>query len=215
MKKISVCVPVLTRYDCLRGMLLSLKASTVVPNKIVIIDNGMNARKILEACDDTLPLTTTQFVVHTPDKSMGVAESWNWFIKNVPEERIISNDDIVFVPESIEKIIACPYDLVWTKEGGYSCFLMRDKCVEAVGLFDETISPGYGYYEDEDYAQRLDGRGTRPALCERGHVETGLTHLKSQTLEARTRAELHEHHRLFRIAQGNYIRKWGLEESFK
>lgn len=215
MNSISVCVPVLKRYDLLRGMLLSLKAGTVVPSRVAIIDNGKDAAKLCAAIDGTLEKDTTYFDILVPTKPMGVAESWNWFIENVPEERVITNDDIVFAPESIEKLVACPHALAWTKEGGYSCFLIRDECVEKVGMFDEAISPGYGYYEDEDYAQRLDGRGTREPACTRGHVETGLTHLKSQTLEARTRAELNEHHRLFRIAQGNYVRKWHLEETFK
>ncbi len=215
MNSISLCVPVLSRYDCLRGMLLSLKGGTVIPSRVAIIDNGRNKAKLAEALVDTLDPATTVFDILVPLKPMGVAESWNWFINNIPEERIITNDDIVFVPDSIERIVACPYDLVWTQEGGFSCFLIRDKCVQVIGLFDETISPGYGYYEDEDYCQRVDGRGTRPSPITRGHVACGLTHLKSQTLEARTRAELNEHHRLFRIAQGNYVRKWHLEDVFK
>jgi hypothetical protein len=207
----TVCVPVLRRYDLLRGLLLSLASGTVLP-RVSIIDNGRNPEKLAEAIAGVDALKIDTF---SPNQPMGVAESWNWFIKNVEGDRIITNDDVVFAPESVEKIVACPYDLVWTKEAGFSCFLIRDECVRVIGLFDEMISPGYGYYEDCDYMQRVDGRGTRDAMIKRGDVVCGVEHLKSQTLESYTRAELNEHHRKFRIAQGNYIKKWGLEETFK
>jgi len=79
-------------------------------------------------------------------------------------------------------------------------------------LFDETISPGYAYYEDEDYMQRVNGKGTRPSLVPCGHVECGVTHaVQSQTLKAATRKELGEHHRRFAIARANFAKKWGME----
>ena len=142
---ISICIPVLRRYDLLRGLLLSLRDSTAMPDKIAIVNNGKDHKRLLAAVENTLDLNRVAFDILEPVEPMGVAESWNWFIKNIPEERIICNDDVVFSRESVEKIVACPYDLVWTKEAGFSCFLIRDACVQKVGLFDETISPGYGY----------------------------------------------------------------------
>jgi GT2 family glycosyltransferase len=201
---IHVCVPVLRRYDLLRDLLLSLRHSTVVPEEVYVIDNGKNAAR-LSAAVLVSPVTV---IVKIPDTPMGVAESWNWFIMNAPEDRVIANDDVAFAPESLEKMAASEADLAWAS--GFSCFMIRDACVEKVGLFDETISPGYGYYEDEDYLQRLDGRGTRPRQATAENVDCGVVHLHSQTLKAASHAELMEHHRRFKVAQGNYMRKWGL-----
>lgn len=208
---IHLCVPVLNRYDLLRDLLWSLNKSTVMPTDVVIIDNGLDADRLQQA----LVTSPVPCVVETPRQPMGVAESWNWFLQNTTEERIISNDDIIFAPDSLRLLLASDADLVWAKGCGFSCFVMRDACIEKVGYFDESISPGYGYYEDEDYLQRLDGRGTRERSATAEEVDCGLKHFHSATLKARTHEEILEHHRKFKIAQSNYIKKWHLEETFK
>lgn len=209
---INICVPVLKRYDLLREMILSARASNVVPDNYYIIDNGRSPEKLHNAVHD-LDMTIK---VHTPkDRPYGVAESWNWFIQKVPQDRVIVNDDIVFAPNSLELLTRSTADLVWAGGCGFSCFVIRDSCVEKLGLFDESISPGYGYYEDEDYLQRLDGRGTRAPSAVAEEIQCDVFHHKSETLKARSHEELLDHHRLFKIAQANYARKWSLEEAFK
>lgn len=208
MKPVSICVPVLRRYDLLHELLLSLRASTVMPATVYIIDNGMSPTKLFRAMSGSFPFQIV--VAPNLDKPRGVAESWNWFIAHVPEERVIVNDDILFAPDSLSKLLASPAELVWATGQGFSCFVIRDRCVEQVGLFDEEISPGYGYYEDEDYLQRLNGRETRPSLATNANVDSGVSHARSSTLGAATPDELAEHHRRFLIAQGNYKRKWSL-----
>jgi hypothetical protein len=190
--------------------MLSLHLSTVKPDAIYVIDNGRDADRL----DMALDVPPCQIVKHVPDKRMGVAEAWNWFLLNVPEERLIVNDDVAFAPDSLSKFLASSADLVWAEGLGFSCFLMRDACIEKVGYFDETISPGYGYYEDEDYLQRLDGHGTRAPLAVAENVDSGVRHAHSATLKAATHKEVLEHHRLFKVAQGNYVKKWHLEETF-
>ena len=208
---INICVPVLKRYDLLRELVRSCQASNVQPDNYYIIDNGKNGHKILQALGDF----DLAIKVHTPRVPMGITESWNWFIRRVPEERVIVNDDITFEPGSLEALLASKADLVWAKDCGFSCFMPRDACVEKIGLFDEAISPGYGYYEDEDYLQRLDGRGTRAPSAVAETVDCGVQHHKSATLQAASHVEILEHHRKFKIAQGNYAKKWALEEAFK
>jgi hypothetical protein len=171
-----------------------------------VINNGRDTQR-LERAITASPVGVT---VETPDKPMGVAESWNWFIQHVPEDRVIANDDITFGMRSLEYLVDTPADLVWAKGCGFSCFVIRDSCVQKLGLFDESISPGYGYYEDEDYLQRLDGRGTREPSAIAKEVECGVWHHKSATLQAASHGELLEHHRRFLIAQGNYARKWNV-----
>lgn len=201
MSRCSICVPTLRRYDKLRELLSSLRGSTITPDCVYVVDNGLNPSRIDEAfvgCD--LP-----FVVYTPDAPMGVAESWNWFLHNLPEERIICNDDIQFSPDSIQTIVDTPGDLVFMNNCGFSCFLIRDKCVELVGEFDETISPGYAYYEDVDYAYRMiQVEGLR-----RPRIDAGILHEGSSTWQAGTAAEVKEHWRKFFVAKSNFEKKWG------
>lgn len=204
--EINVCVPVLRRYDLLKKLFVSLQKSSVKPNRVYVIDNGKN----VDATRDLMTEAPCRVMWHTPDQPMGVAESWNWFINNVPEERIISNDDIEFGVDSLWKMANTEGDLVWAEGIGFSCFLIRDTCVEKLGFFDESISPGYGYYEDCDYLMRLDGRGTRLPSAEARNVEADLIHARSSTLDAATPEELEDHHRRFSIAQRNYMAKWGL-----
>lgn len=202
---INICVPVLRRYDLLRRLLESLQSSIVPITKVWIVDNGRDSARLGKALLDA-PAET---LVHTPLEPMGVATSWNWFLRNVPEERIITNDDIIFAPKSVELIVGTPGDLVWAGFG-FSCYLIRDSCVAKLGYFDEDISPGYAYYEDEDYLQRLDGKGTREPSARAENVDAGLLHTHSATLQAASHAEIMEHHRRFLIAQGNYAKKWGV-----
>lgn len=203
---LSICVPVLKRYDLLQGMMLSLSDSTVIPTRFLIVDNGRDKFSLRTAIEGVKKNRTTTIEVFTPNAPMGVAASWNWFLEHTPEERIITNDDVLFKKDSLEKILASKADLVWAS--GFSCFCIRDACVGKLGLFDEKISPGYGYYEDDDYLQRLDGRGTRPPSAIAENVEAGVIHLKSQTLQAMSHEEVLEHHRKFKIAQVNYVRKY-------
>lgn len=216
---INICVPVLKRYDLLQDLIRSLESSIVQPDAMYVIDNGQRMRTPhatrMELGGTLDYFTDVELNIHVPAAPMGVAESWNWFIRNVKDDRVIANDDIQFAPESIGLLTASPADLVWAAGCGFSCFVLRDACVAKIGEFDETISPGYGYYEDEDYLQRLDGRGTREPSAVAANVDCGVRHVRSGTLRVATAEEIMEHDRKFKIAQNNYIKKWHLEDSFR
>lgn len=192
---IHVCVPTLKRYDLLRGLLISVGKSTVATS-VHIINNGRDAVRLKNA------LLDGEADVYTPNKPMGVAESWNWFIENVPEERFIVNDDIEVAPDSLEKMVAAKASFV-SCTFGFSCFLIRDACVRAVGLFDEAISPGYAYFEDMDYLRRMREAGVADDV-----VQCDVIHHQSGTPQKYTPNEMAEHHRRFNIAQENYRAKW-------
>src|ERR1051326_3972423 len=174
-KDLHLCVPVIRRYDLLRELMLSLRWSTVKPHTVHIIDNGRSPEKLVAALYG-MELPTDIFI---PDKSMGVAESWNWFILHVPEERLIVSDDITFSWRSLQLLLETPGDCVTATRGhAFSCFLLRDSCIERVGLFDDTISPGYAYFEDLDYEERMTQLGI-PII----HVDdSGVSHARSATL---------------------------------
>ena len=196
---LNVCVPVLNRYDMLRAMLLSLRKSTVTPDGVYVINNGMNQSKVDTAITDTVE----RVVILRPNRPLGVAESWNWFIQNVGEERVITNDDIEFAPDSLERMVAAPAHFV-SCTFGFSCFLIRDACVDAVGLFDEAISPGYGYFEDIDYLRRMRQAGVADDV-----VQASVVHKQSQTPAAYTLDQQQNHERRFLLAKSNYAAKWG------
>jgi hypothetical protein len=202
---IHVCVPVLKRYDLLRELLVSLTRSDLPVDMIHVIDNGRNSVGINTAFEG-LGLHSD---VHTPLRRMGVAESWNWFIKNTPAERLITNDDVTFAPRSLGEIWASPAPFV-SCTFGFSCFLIRDSCVDRVGLFDESISPGYAYFEDMDYLRRMRLAGVIDAV-----VECGVKHVQSATVAAYSTEELDDHNTKVLRARANYTAKWRSEPSLE
>lgn len=203
---VNICVPVLRRYDLLRRLLLSLESSETQPDAVYVIDNGRDAEKIAIATDGFL----FPIIVETPEKNLGVAASWNWFLDHVQEERIITNDDIVFAPHSITRMQANDADLVFGV--GFSCFLIRDRCAQQIGQFDEAISPDYGYFEDCDYMERAHAAGdARLANAENAGLVHGDGKDGSSTWRAGTPEEIADHGRRYLIAQQNFIRKWGAE----
>lgn len=195
---IHVCVPVLNRYDLLRELLLSLQASTLQPARVYVVDNGRRPEDLSRA----MAACPVPYDVHSPATPMGLAEAWNWFVANVPEDRLIANDDVTFAPDSLMSMAAKPASFV-SCTFGFSCFILRDACVAAVGLFDESISPGYAYFEDMDYLRRMKVVG----VCD-DVVECGVVHRRSSTPSVYTTAEAQEHHRRFDLARQNYERKW-------
>jgi len=202
MKAIHLGVPVLRRYDLLRKLLLSAEASTVRPELVMIIDNGNHLDRVAEAMDSMSLLIE----VHTPEIPLGVAESWNYLIKRLPEERIITNDDITFEPDSLEKMAETPGDLVFGY--GYSCYLIRDSAVQKIGLFDEAISPGYAYWEDIDYDMRIRLAVREGTEFVQVNAPCVVNHLGSQTNEWATAQEIQDHHRKFEIAKTNLWQKY-------
>jgi len=211
---VTICIPVLRRYDLLKRLLLSLQESIVQPDTIMIIDNGLNMNALMYATANTLDPKRVDFRIILPREPLGVAASWNAFIRATEEERIITNDDIVFGPQSIERMISIRGDLVLGFE--FSCFLLRDSCVEKVGVFDETISPGYAYFEDCDYVERIRRKnyaGTPVSMV--NAPETGLVHGDatggSQTYRAGTPEQIAEHWKKFDIARENFLKRYGAE----
>lgn len=199
---INICVPTLNRYDKLNLLLDSLSNGSVLPDNIHILDNGGN-----------LELSSTyKFNIHIvkPGYNMGVAASWNWFIKNVGEIRVICNDDIIFEKDALENFVKNSHkELISSPDhlslNVFSCFIFPDKMVELVGYFDENISPNYAYFEDNDYAYRLKLAG----LCLYLVPNVKVIHDTSATLKKFSSHEKSEHHRKFESARKNYIKKWG------
>lgn len=180
MTEINICVPTLNRYDLLDNLIESVTKSLVKVNKVFIIDNGnsIDTNYFCGKYGDLIKINSFGY-------NLGVAKSWNWFGKFVPQYRIITNDDIVFYPETIGCIIEhslpdyITYPAMISNMNSFSCFLWNDDIIEKVGYFDETISPNYAYFEDNDYSHRMSKVGIGLNAAHNCPIE----HSKSSTIK--------------------------------
>ena len=85
---VNVCVPTLKRYDLLANLLRSLNAGYLRPTAVYIINNGLDKDALFTAVKETIDCPVK---ILTPKKNLGVSASWNWFIRNVAEDRVIVN----------------------------------------------------------------------------------------------------------------------------
>lgn len=207
--EIHICVPTLRRYDLLDELITSMRRSELLPTGFWLIDNGgkyFNGDQLdfIDACG----------IEHHYRKfgnNLGVAASWNYFLQNVPEMRIIMNDDSAFYPDSIDLLRksydpnSITYPAGIPHANSFSCFVFPDKIRDEVGLFDETLSPNWGFFEDNDYFRRMCLQGFEL----RGVENCRLDHYGSGTLSAMSQEEKELHHEKFRAARERYIQKWG------
>jgi len=207
--EVNLCIPVLKRYDTLTKCIDSAMLGTIKPNNIWIINNGsIYFQPVLKDTD-------TKVKILNYGHNLGVAKSWNIFIEDVPEIRIVCNDDVEFHSNTIELLIDNYHKygdkfLIFPGAGipslnSFSCYILSDRIVKDVGLFDETISPNYAYFEDNDYSFRmyLKGYGLH------GAPEVFINHVGSATLKMYSDKEKKEHNAKFQLAQSNYLKKWG------
>jgi GT2 family glycosyltransferase len=203
---ITVGIPTLNRYDLLQKCVESAMQGTLKPDKILIVDNGGR----IDEMGCVFP-PEANIEIYRPGFNTGCAGGWNFIIKNTEDKRIIVNDDIQFCPNTIELMVdklnkgahfvwVCkPYGTL----NGFSCFAVADKLVKEIGYFDEEISPGYAYFEDNDYHARMALAGITEV-----DSEAEAIHATSSTLAAFTPEQQRDHHRRFELAQRNYLRKW-------
>lgn len=205
----NVCIPTLNRYDKLKELIDSLTSGSRVPDGIYILDNGgrFDIELLPKLKEDQLKIIYKS----TFGTNIGVAGSWNYFIRNVSDIRIICNDDIVFDYDALEQFEKqwSPEYMTWASgaylTNAFSCFAIPDYVVNKIGFFDETISPNYAYFEDNDYFRRIQLSGMITPVP----VLVNVKHSTSSTLKGFTAIEKKEHHRKFKIAKENYIKKWG------
>jgi len=173
---ITVCIPTLNRYDMLEKLILSAEAGGIKPDKYLIVDNGGKLDFALN----------TKVDLYIPPRNIGVAASWNWLIKNSSEIRFICNDDVEFLPDTLETVVKYFTEkciLFHTRfnrhNNDYSGFVISDYVFNLVGDFDESISPNYGYFEDNDYERRCEFHNVK---IERSFIP--VAHDNSSTLKA-------------------------------
>lgn len=207
----NLCIPTLNRYDKLEECVRSALWGKTPPEKIYIIDNG-GELNLSEFCDK-FPEDEDKLIFWVSSENLGVSKSWNKFLTEVEYPMIISNDDIVFGRYDISNFIKA-YN-TYTEHvlfhsdsipqvNMFSCFIVRKRLVNTIGLFDEHFYPAY--YEDNDYRYRIKLAGFDEMIMK---VSTEMRHSNSSTLANYTNEEMQNHHRTFTANRDYYIRKWG------
>lgn len=208
MRPVHLCTQVFNRHDCLARLVASAAAQTRRPSAIYVVDHGYDEQKVWDAIAPHLDGIEAKVITL---EDPGCAHNGNWFIQNVPDDRVCCGDDVELHPEALERMTRTEGDFIILAEGvpinPAACCIIRNSCVEKVGLFDEQISPQYLYFDDTDFIRRLALAGlkqTHAAGAFATHHSGG-----SQTLAKLTPAQMEEHHRRFRIASANYSWRWG------
>lgn len=182
----ALIVPYL-RPDFIDRMLASLDEPV---EQLVVIDNGSGHPRPGAI---SLPM------------NIGVASAWNLGLKVSARAEwwLIVNDDVVFAtPGDLARLaghMADPAARVVTLDG-FSAFALNRAALDAVGYFDEAITPAY--YEDCDfeYRCRLAGVPIWP-------MPSGLQHDRSSTI-----ADPHygqQNGRTFNANNVYFRAKWG------
>ena len=208
----TVCIPTLKRYDLLVRLCLSLNSESCrdLKLRIFVLDNGGG---LLDSC--LWHTAQEQFVfarpeVIVPKYNLGVAGSWNFFLKQFPS-CIVANDDVVFARETIESFalasLAFPEVVIFEGKdpvAGFSTFYVNKSDVwMKMGGFDELFNPSY--FEDDDcrYRLRLAGYPVKKVLLR------GWRHDNSSTLASGDESYKRMHWCLYQRNRSYYIRKWG------
>jgi GT2 family glycosyltransferase len=194
-----LCSTTWKRYDLLNKLIDSAEVSSKKPDRIVIFDNGLGFGH-----------SNPKVEIYRPDKNLGVSAGDNWFFKNLSGCVVVSNDDVELFPYTLEMFwqYKDKGDLLVTAGlpilNAFTLFSINQRVVDTVGYFDESISPNYAYFEDNDFGKRINAAGLI-----RVDVPTSSFHLGSGTLKALTGNEKNEHGRKFALAEKNYRSKWG------
>lgn len=209
MRPVYITTIVFNRHDCLANLFRSCAKSNRRPDGVYVVDHGYDESKVyaLEPELDGIPLT----VVTIEDP--GCALAANWFLKNVPEDRIGCGDDVEFEPDAIGIMADTPGEFVIPEPtlNPAACCAIRDSCVQRIGYFDEKISPQYLYFDDTDFLRRLGLAGGRQTVAKGAFVK----HVGNASLSRLTPAQHQEHVRRFNIAHENYLKKWGGEPFYE
>ena len=191
-RRFAVGIPTLNRYDLLQKCIDACWASSVTPQRLIIVDNGGKlspGRDILQ-----------------PGRNIGVAASWNAIHREVqPLDLIILNDDVEPGHNLFERLLDSPESFVTANATRmFEAFPIRQPVWDAVGEFDETFYPAY--HEDNDYAMRMRIANVQIGCPQSdGFIENGPSATKAHFTED----QLNEFNSQFNAGRAYYVRKWG------
>jgi Methyltransferase domain/Glycosyl transferase family 2 len=195
-------IPTLNQYASVNRLIESVERGSLVPESYIVIDNGGGYEPRAE-----WEMLRGRIEVVRPGQNIGVAASWNRLLDMAGAESIaISNDDVVFGPETFRTLFDAAKRFPFVGAvGGWALFAQSPECTKRVGYYDELFYPAY--YEDCDYLLRMRRAGVE--FHDIGWV--GATH----DGEATTKSATEEERAL--IADGRernysyFVTKWGTD----
>lgn len=143
-------IPTLNQYDSVNRLIDSAERGSLAPSSYIVIDNGGGYQPRPE-----WQMLSSRIAVVRPGTNLGVAASWNRLLDMAGDEKIaISNDDIVFGPETFRALFEAAQRFPFVGAvGGWALFAQSPECTKWVGYYDEHFYPAY--YEDCDYLLRM------------------------------------------------------------
>lgn len=211
-------------------LLPSVLLGNVVPDLIHIWDNSEEGdlpqwasevgadlldhavEKTREVTGNNRPFATTpKMVIEGRKENTQLARVWNHAISmsSLEDHIILSNDDIVFLPDTIEKLVKATAPFVYPhgarSANSFSLYKISKAMWEHVGPFDEQFIPAY--FEDNDYHRRMILLGYDITPIE----DAEYIHKHGGSLTRRSLDERQQNlmHMWFRRNQAYYIWKWG------
>lgn len=125
--------------------LAAVRASSVQPQRVIVIDNGDEAIRDFEG-------TGRPWHVVRSDRNLGCAGAWNAILRlSATDTTIIINADCAVTPDTFDRMLEEPASAIVCGHG-FACFRMNAEIYAKVGPFDEAYYPVY--WEDTDYRYR-------------------------------------------------------------
>ncbi len=212
MNDVTIAIPTFNRYDLLNRLCYKLiqDESNIFNIRLFVIDNGgcLIDSGYLKSFDRNNPRISIEVV--TPNYNLGVAGSWNYFVKELGS-CIVANDDVVFTSEVISDFYKAadnyPNTIIFenskANEGFSTFFINKPDELLGIGGFDEIFNPAY--FEDDDCRYRL-------KLLKNPVVKVKLdrwAHENSSTLKNASNEYKRNHLCLYLRNKQYYILKWG------
>lgn len=213
-------------------LLPSVLLGNVVPDLIHIWDNSTEGdlpqwaseygadildravEKAREITGNNRPFATTpKMVIEGRKENTQLARVWNHAISMsaVDDSIILSNDDIVFLPDTIEKLVKATAPFAYPhgarSANSFSLYKISKQMWLDVGPFDEQFIPAY--FEDNDYHRRMLLHEKKYDITPIEDAEYIHMHGGSLTRRALSERDQNLMHAWFRRNQQYYIWKWG------
>lgn len=186
-----VGIPTLNRYDLLAQCLDSVCASSILPHRVIVVDNGGG-----------FTTSDPRVEIIRPQCNLGVSASWNLIHQLAqPLAVVVINDDICLSPNLLQSLMECPAPMATAF--GWACFRQDHEVWEVVGPYDEQFWPAY--FEDNDYAYRL-----KLAAVDRRELSgEGTSHIGSATLAKMNVVDRKQLDHQVSRGRDYYLKKWG------
>jgi len=195
-------VPVYRKYNLLAKLIESALAGSMVPDRIVVVDNGCRFDTEYHG-----PLERVEVI--RPGTNEGCAAGWNRILSAASaahDEIILANDDIVIRPDGIELMIRqlrADHGASVVRGHGFSLFCLSQETWRRVGMFDERFWPAY--FEDNDYQHRL----TLASVPMPPKVVAAAGHASSATINTYNWIERLRFRVRYALNRWYYVLKWG------